>query len=607
MDEIKQIAVIFAATLLIGIFSVIIAGTIQSLPADFGGDLTAESYEVTWSEDGTLTEKYVYDVKSSGEYRMLYRVWAAPLTWSASPDKIQNSGYIELTGVKTPDGTLGYIKTKSGAVYIFGEDSQAKSFVTDKAYENEAGILNLNYFRPGKYEVEYTYNIYPPIEYDDEAVHVNLMFAGKHIPYKNVKIVLESDEITEVFTHPPTYNIEKEDGKIIITGSSPEDEIIETEFLMNPEVLNSLTGYKRQISGIKEKTLSANENYKTGFFIADILLVIGKILVILTPLLFILLYLKSGKEKNFTVPEYLSTIPNKKLTPWQVNLVFSKDAFESDENGFYATLLSLHKQKKLRMSEKPDKKGILIELLDPESTDRYEQNVLNFVSLYSGDDNVLDTEYFESIAKSARHSSADEHLALAVKENLQSLTSGSDETISGKYATDGRGLLLPFIIGGIIYLLLAAALFVFAEDAAGTIFIAIFLGIAMIVQAVVAILFPSTVFGNWKEDYYKEKLEWDSFKNFLSDLSQIKKYSPDDINMWGEWLIYGTALGAGKNVEKAMKELNINISESGYFYPHYIWYAGFYSISTFTPPSQGGSGGGFGAGGGFGGGGAGGR
>jgi len=79
------------------------------------------------------------------------------------------------------------------------------------------------------------------------------------------------------------------------------------------------------------------------------------------------------------------------------------------------------------------------------------------------------------------------------------------------------------------------------------------------------------------------------------------------MNMWGIWLIYGTALGVGENVQKAMKELKVDISQSGYYVPTYVWFAGFYSISTFSPPSQGGGGGGFGAGGGFGGGGAGGR
>ena len=33
--------------------------------------------------------------------------------------------------------------------------------------------------------------------------------------------------------------------------------------------------------------------------------------------------------------------------------------------------------------------------------------------------------------------------------------------------------------------------------------------------------------------------------------------------MWGEWLIYGTAVGVGDKVEKAMKVLNVHIADTG--------------------------------------------
>ena len=74
---------------------------------------------------------------------------------------------------------------------------------------------------------------------------------------------------------------------------------------------------------------------------------------------------------------------------------------------------------------------------------------------------------------------------------------------------------------------------------------------------------PSTLFGHWKDDRYKEKLEWDAFTHFLSDMAMIQKYAPADLSMWGEWLVYGTALGVGDKVEKAMKALNIRVADTG--------------------------------------------
>ncbi|HEX7556653.1 MAG TPA: hypothetical protein VF338_08510, partial [Leptolinea sp.] len=34
-------------------------------------------------------------------------------------------------------------------------------------------------------------------------------------------------------------------------------------------------------------------------------------------------------------------------------------------------------------------------------------------------------------------------------------------------------------------------------------------------------------------------------------------YAPQDLAIWSEWLIYGTALGVGDCVSRAMKNLNI--------------------------------------------------
>jgi hypothetical protein len=96
----------------------------------------------------------------------------------------------------------------------------------------------------------------PPVEYDSDAVHINLMFADEHIPYKDVTITLISDKITDVFTHPPSYEITRGDGMIMLTGSSPSNERIEVEFLMSPDAIDSVAGIKTYVEGVREKTES---------------------------------------------------------------------------------------------------------------------------------------------------------------------------------------------------------------------------------------------------------------------------------------------------------------------------------------------------------------
>jgi len=55
-----------------------------------------------------------------------------------------------------------------------------------------------------------------------------------------------------------------------------------------------------------------------------------------------------------------------------------------------------------------------------------------------------------------------------------------------------------------------------------------------VVQVILSIATPSTRFGHWKDNRYKEKLEWDAFSRFLSDMTIIQKHAPADLSMWGE-------------------------------------------------------------------------
>ena len=134
--------------------------------------------------------------------------------------------------------------------------------------------------------------------------------------------------------------------------------------------------------------------------------------------------------------------------------------------------------------------------------------------------------------------------------------------------------------------------------------IAIFSGTLAVQSAIIAFLTPSTLFGRWKGEYYKEKLEWDAFRKFLSDMAMMKKYLPEDVVVWKEWLIYGTALGVGENVIKAMNALNVVIPDVST--ASSVYYS-FHSVNSSVASAYSAATGGGGGGGGFGGGGAGGR
>lgn len=605
MTERQQITALVAITLFVGVLAV--AGAV-ALPDLFRGDLEVQDYDAVFYENGTLIERYTYDVQAAGEYRMLFRYWEAPLTFAAI-----NRPHIEFLGMTAPPGTIGYVRNAEGEVRTAAGDPTPSDLavIRDLAFTSEVGIYNPGYFAPGTYTVEYRYRVRPPIEHDNEWAHLNLRLVDEHVPYRNLRITLPfAGQIEEVYTHPPTLDIERTADAVVITGSAPQDDSLNVEMILDPAFMEEIDGFPQFVSDVRQQAADANRWPPLLYGAASFLYGLAVLLVLAMPFLLLGVYLRYGREKPFTVPEYLSFTPNTALKPWQVNLLFKGDALEFDDNGFYATVLDLHRQGKIVVTEKPEGGGVTVRIVSGESADPYEQRVLNFLANVA-DDHVVDTAELAAFAETARRSPGYQHRILQYQQSLAALTKSVDTTLSRQYIRDGRELVLPLLFLGAIPCGLAILAFIFAPGAAYLLIPAGVLSFIVAVQVGIAALFPSTLFGIWKGDHYKEKLEWDAFGYFLSDLALIRQYSPADLSMWGEWLVYGTALGLGDKVEQAMKNLNVSLPDVGM--PLYSNMPVIFApIVLFSPPSSGGGGGfggggSFGGGGGFGGGGVGGR
>ncbi len=605
MTERQQILILVAITLLVGVLAV--AGA-NALPGLFRGSLDVEHYDAVFYENGTLVERYTYDVRSAGEYRMLFRYWDAPLTFAAI-----DRPHIEFLGMTAPPGTVGYVKDSWGEVRTAAGTASSADLATIRslAFDNEVGLYNPGYFAPGTYTVEYRYRVRPPVEYDSQWAHLNLKLVDEHVPYRSLRITLPfAGDIEEVYTHPPTLEVERTAETVVITGNAPQDDALNVELILDPAFTEKVGGFPEFVPNVQQQAADANRWPPILYGAASILYGLATVLVLAMPFVLLGVYLRYGREKPFTVPEYLSFTPNTALKPWQVNLLFKGDALEFDDNGFYATVLDLHRQGKIVVTEKPDGNGVTVRIVSGESSDPYEQRVLNFLANIA-DDHVVDTAELATFAETARRSPGYQHRILQYQQSLKALTRDVDTTLSRRYIKDGRTFILPLIFLGAIPCGLAILAFIFAPGAAFLLIPAAILSFIVAVQVGLAALFPSTLFGFWKGDHYREKLEWDAFAYFLSDLALIRQYSPADLSMWGEWLVYGTALGLGDKVEQAMKNLNISLPDVGV--PLYSNMPMIFApIILFSPPSSGGGGGfggggSFGGGGGFGGGGVGGR
>ncbi len=602
LSEKQQVFLLLGITLAIGVLA--FAGA-NALPGLFEGDLVVQEYDAVFSADGTLVEEYTYDVRQSGEYRMLFRYWAVPLTFEPL-----SRPYVAFGSIDVPEGTIGYVKNYNGEVRIGdGTASPAEiATIRDLAFESEVGAYDPGYFPAGAYTSTYRFVVHPPIEYDDTWAHLNLLLVEEHVPYENVRISIPAVFVEEVYTNPPTLTQERVGDQIVITGSVPADVPVNVEMIVDKAFIEEIDGFPVFVEDVRQKAADANRWADLPYTAAAVLNAAALVLVLAMPFLLLAVYYRYGREKPFVVPEYLSFVPDPGLKPWQVNLLFKGDAVEFDENGFYATLLDLHRQKKIRVEEKPDG-GVTVQILESRSDDRYEQRVLTFLQNVA-DDHTVDTDKIRDLAVTARRVPGSQHRMQAYQQTLSALTRNVDTGIALRYIVDGRQTVLPLIFLGAIPCGLAILDLIIAPGAAYLLVPATILFFIVAVQVGIAALFPSTLFGHWKDDRYKEKLQWDAFGKFLSDLALMRQYSPEDLSMWGEWLVYGTALGVGDRVEKAMRDLNVPLPDAGvplYSRMPFI----FVPIATYAPPSSGGGGfgggGSFGGGGGFGGGGVGGR
>jgi len=527
MSETRQIATLMAITLVIGVVALALA---LLLPGALEGNLVIDRYDAAISADGTLTEHYTYVVKTPGTYRMLFRTWEVPVSGASF-----SQPSVEVIGMQVPPGTIGYYRDSLGQITIYGMTTdEVRSTIRSLVQNNEIGFYNPNYFPAGTYEAVYSFRLHPPIEYDSRWSHVNLRLADEHVPYRSVRITIPSDGLEWVYPYPPFLASGSAGGTMTISGSAGANEVLGVEMVAARDYTQRWTGFPGSVADVQGMAESAFFWYSLPYYAGALLLAIAGILVLLMPAILYLLYNRYGREKAFTVPEYLSFVPDRTLPPWVVNLVFKDEALTFDENGFYATILDLGRKKSLEITPKGGEPGagVTIRVLRESSEDAYEQRVINFLR-HLADGGVVDTEALRDLTDRAKRDSSTGLRVMKIQATYRGITTEADPTVASLFVVDGRPHLVPFLLGSAILAGISILILILGSQAATLLLPAAALGSVAVIQVAIAWAFPSTLFGQWKGDYYQEKLQWDAFRAFLSDLARIKEYAPQDIAMWG--------------------------------------------------------------------------
>ncbi len=197
-------------------------------------------------------------------------------------------------------------------------------------------------------------------------------------------ITIPGEYVKEIWVRPSSFETVMTDGGAyhITGGTAGEDVLIEIEMLLDPAYLEVIDGFPEKTTAVGQKAETAALFYSIPALFSSLMLLLGRIGVIAAPLFLIAIFLRHGREKQTVIPpEHISFVPDPpSLSPWQVNLLFKGDAVDFDENGFYATILDLHRRGILRVTEHDDASGVDIQVIKNVSADTYEQRVINFVS-----------------------------------------------------------------------------------------------------------------------------------------------------------------------------------------------------------------------------------
>lgn len=558
--EKRQLEALMASVFLIGIIGLIQMGVVPGFGwnSQDQGDVYVECYKADLFINGTLKEQFTYKLNAEAKYRMLYRSWAS---LPVSQEELAGP-YVELQSVSGPVGSVPYLKNWRGNVCLFSNQTFSLSQIDYLADIDEIGCYEPRWFRAGIYEIGYTFTIHPPLECDSEYCHWNLAFADKHLPYRQATITIHDPKnlIVQLFPRMPMpIDPRREGDSWIMTGSSPENGLLEVEMLLKPEAVNILQGFPETEPDVEGETLSANSFDRWKCHAASALSIFMVALVLLAPLLLLLIHRKYGAERAFTAPGILGYVPNKRK-PWMVNLIFKGEPLNFDQNGFYATLLDLQRRKVL--SIKPiTEGGICITLpkcLDA-IDDRYERNVLKFLMDNSTGD-VFNSNAFEQKVKHLREQAEISEPAMrilhALRDSMTELMNEADESVKDEFASSN---LNKAAMISLVSLILVAVMLSLSGAASlyPPLNIALAASFVFFIQFLTPLLVPAALFGKWNESYYKEKQEWESFKAFLSDFAMIQMYTPEYMSIWRDWLVYGTALGVGDKVVEALDLLNV--------------------------------------------------
>ncbi|MDO5849490.1 MAG: DUF2207 domain-containing protein [Methanobrevibacter sp.] len=324
----------------------------------------------------------------------------------------------------------------------------------------------------------------------------------------------------------------------------------------------------------KEKIINDQNDYVNKMNFKNTVINIYPLILAISLICPVIIYLKYGREPkvSYDAP-YERELPDASKSPLFVDAMFSTktDTGQVSDNGIQATIMKLINDNVIEIVD-AEKKNMRLRLPEKyDNLDKYEQAIIRDLLMPYARDNIVD---FKEMKKTFLYKENAEKFNKSLKAFKGDFYENEIMPVINDYFDNGGSVLFRIYCGILALLGFIGMIYaIIQSDPPMNLFLG---GILFFILGCVLFAVPNRIPGRWTEEGMTEYKQWKAFKKFLKDFSLMKEHPPESVEIWNDYLIYATALGNAKAVNKAMKSV-ATVTEHDY--------GNLYRYSSFDGPA----------------------
>lgn len=505
----------------------------------FGSKYTIESVNITQNinDDGSLYVHEVINVRMRKDFRGLYRY-------------IPTSRYVQLSDVniwveeiEDPDIQFTRKTETSFEAQIWFKRSHAEIQAEGQEY-----TLHVTYLAKDVLETSE----------DSSQIFRQYWSDGWDAPVRNLSVVYTFPENLipdKIYTHPKV-KVKAEDNTFSIENISlPPYAYAETRFFYQEPQNLEASAYNE---GLSQREVEEIETYYNTEWLKKKL--IPPIVYVVFLIVIWLLFKYLGKEPEIAYKGvYEREVPSRD-SPDVINAIVKNLTKSVDRDGFASVILNLYRKDYIAFTStehripsfKDERSRIYFLSKDPyqeNDLSKSEKYLYGFLKGYANE-NILNFKVLEDKV------SRDNQEALLFKRGFGEYQKLVVREAKSRKFFNSNGYILSVFLG-IVMILTGFILNAYITDfpTPNMVIEAIVYFALYIFTATVLFFLPKEIFGKWSKEGLTFYHKWKNFENFVDDISMIRDYPPESVEIWEDYLVYATALGCADTVMESLKNV----------------------------------------------------